>query len=280
MLERLAATVARLEAEMNQLKRRDAVAQSKRRRTGSAAAPRARSAGRAVQVSKFCGRRVFPPIVITLELNHTGVDIMKTNKTNVAGCCAVALLVVLASAPAGAATEGSSNNFFGTGAGASNSGTNFNSFFGGYAGNSTPPVHNTFFGSYAGCVQHHRLLQHLPRSFCRLLQHHRLRQHLPRKFCRLSNTTGSRNVFIGYAAGYNETGSNKLYIDNCYAVLAPPPSSMANSTIICLTSTARSASRLTAPRSRNCISRSMAATWAAGHLGAGQQLLCLLRGSL
>ena len=30
------------------------------------------------------------------------------------------------------------------------------------------------------------------------------------------NTTGSRNVFLGYGAGFNETGSNKLYIDNCY----------------------------------------------------------------
>jgi hypothetical protein len=28
------------------------------------------------------------------------------------------------------------------------------------------------------------------------------------------NSTGSGNVFIGYTAGYNETGSNKLYIDN------------------------------------------------------------------
>jgi len=28
------------------------------------------------------------------------------------------------------------------------------------------------------------------------------------------NTTGSGNVFLGYTAGYNETGSNKLYIDN------------------------------------------------------------------
>ena len=108
---------------------------------------------------------------------------MKTNKTNVAGCCAVALLVVLASAPAGASTEGPYNNFFGTGAGASNSGTNFNSFFGGYAGNSnTTGYLNTFLGYAAG----------------------------------YSNTTGSGNVFIGYLAGAYETGFNKLYIDNCY----------------------------------------------------------------
>jgi len=29
-----------------------------------------------------------------------------------------------------------------------------------------------------------------------------------------TNTTGSNNVFIGHKAGYNETGSNKLYISN------------------------------------------------------------------
>ena len=107
---------------------------------------------------------------------------MKTNKTNVAGCCAMALLVALASAPAGAATEGLYDNFFGTYAGISNSG-GYNSFFGGYAGYSnTTGSYNTFLGRSAGAL----------------------------------NTTGSRNVFLGYLAGLNETGSNKLYIDNCY----------------------------------------------------------------
>lgn len=34
-------------------------------------------------------------------------------------------------------------------------------------------------------------------------------------FCALrSNTAGNSNIAIGYKAGYNETGSNKLYIDN------------------------------------------------------------------
>src|SRR4030042_1587160 len=59
---------------------------------------------------------------------------MKTNKTNVAGCCAVALLVVLASAPAGASTEGSSNNFFGNYAGYSNTTGSRNVFIGYSAG--------------------------------------------------------------------------------------------------------------------------------------------------
>ena len=132
---------------------------------------------------------------------------MKTNKANVAGCCAVALLVVLASAPAGAATEGSSNNFFGTGAGASNSGTNLNSFFGSYAGNSNTTGHdNSFFGSYAGRYN----TTGNSNTFLG-------------NYAGYSNTTGSRNVFIGYAAGdLNTTGSNKLYIDNCYGSCAPP----------------------------------------------------------
>jgi hypothetical protein len=31
-----------------------------------------------------------------------------------------------------------------------------------------------------------------------------------------ANTTGHDSVFLGFYAGYSETGSNKLYIDNCY----------------------------------------------------------------
>ena len=125
---------------------------------------------------------------------------MKTNKTNVAGCCAVALLVVLASAPAGASTEGTSNNFFGTGAGASNSGVyNANSFFGGYAGYSnTTGSDNAFLGGYAGYANTTGYYNTFLGSYAGYY-----------------NTTGSGNVFLGYAAGVSETGSNKLYIDNC-----------------------------------------------------------------
>ena len=125
---------------------------------------------------------------------------MKTNKANVAGCCAVALLVVLASAPAGASTEGISNSFFGAGAGASNIGSyNNNSFFGGYAGSSnTTGSSNIFLGNAAG-------FSNTTGYYNTFLGY----------AAGYSNTTGSGNVFIGYAAGYNETGSDKLYIDNC-----------------------------------------------------------------
>jgi hypothetical protein len=132
---------------------------------------------------------------------------MKTNQTNVAGCCAVALLVVLASAPAGAATEGSSNNFFGTAAGASNTGDNFNNFFGGWAGTAnTTGNFNTFLGyvtGYSNTTGSNNTFLGNTAGY--------------------SNTAGSGNVFIGYAAGQSETGSNKLYIDNCYGSVCTSP---------------------------------------------------------
>ena len=81
------------------------------------------------------------------------------------------------------------------------------------------------FRGLRGLLQHHRFLQHLPRTCCRLKK----KKKKKKKFSNTtgyyntflgyaagySNTTGSGNVFIGYAAGYNETGSDKLYIDNC-----------------------------------------------------------------
>ena len=142
---------------------------------------------------------------------------MKTNKTNVAGCCAVALLVVLASAPAGAMTEGTTDNFFGTGAGASNFGTNSNSFFGGYAGYSnTTGYYNTFLGYAAGYLNttgyENTFLGRSAGRYNTTGDYNTFLGYV----AGYSNTTGSGNVFIGYFAGYNETGSNKLYIDNCY----------------------------------------------------------------
>jgi hypothetical protein len=107
---------------------------------------------------------------------------------------------VLASAPAGAATEGPSNNFFGTGAGFSNSGDNYNSFFGGNTGYSnTTGTYNTFFGNQAGYSNTIGTLN----TFLGVTAGY-------------SNTIGRSNVFIGLGAGYSETGSNKLYIDNCF----------------------------------------------------------------
>jgi hypothetical protein len=80
-------------------------------------------------------------------------------------------------------TLGYSNSFVGFSAGYSNNAGYSNSFFGNGAGNNNTSGHNnTFIGVTTG----------------------------------FQNTLGSGNVFLGYYAGYSETGSNKLYIDNCF----------------------------------------------------------------
>jgi hypothetical protein len=79
-------------------------------------------------------------------------------------------------------SSGQYNSFLGYGAGQSNTTSSHNSFIGYLSGNhNTTGHHNSFIGNYSG----------------------------------YSNITGTNNVFIGVGAGYNETGSNKLYIDNC-----------------------------------------------------------------
>jgi trimeric autotransporter adhesin len=81
-------------------------------------------------------------------------------------------------------TTGAYNSFIGSLAGFSNTTGQSNSFLGDSAGyNSTTGVLNTFIGVAAG----------------------------------YSNTIGGGNVFLGSNAGYSETGSNRLYIDNCYS---------------------------------------------------------------
>ena len=78
-------------------------------------------------------------------------------------------------------TTGILNTFSGNLAGYSNTAGGYNTFSGSRAGHSnTTGFRNTFLGYGAG----------------------------------YSNTTGDDNVFLGYQAGSNETGSNKLYIDN------------------------------------------------------------------
>ena len=78
-------------------------------------------------------------------------------------------------------TTGNRNTFVGTSAGTENTGGYHNVFVGRAAGyqNTTGDM-NTSLGTSAGEL----------------------------------NSTGNGNVFLGYSAGQNETGSNKLYIDN------------------------------------------------------------------
>jgi hypothetical protein len=81
-------------------------------------------------------------------------------------------------------TYGYGNSFLGASAGYYNTTGAYNSFIGSFAGGENTTGHsNSFIGSRAGS----------------------------------SNTTGSENVFLGYSAGFSETGSHKLYIDNCYS---------------------------------------------------------------
>ena len=78
-------------------------------------------------------------------------------------------------------TEGQTNTFYGNGAGINITTGTACSFFGALAGYwNTTGTHNTFVGYGAG----------------------------------IKNVSGSRNVFIGAEAGSEETGSEKLYIDN------------------------------------------------------------------
>jgi hypothetical protein len=83
---------------------------------------------------------------------------------------------------AGSANTGSANTFVGYGAGVHNTTADYNAFFGHHTGyTNTTGYENTFLGSDAGYY----------------------------------NATGHGNVFLGDSAGFYETGSNKLYIDNC-----------------------------------------------------------------
>ncbi len=94
----------------------------------------------------------------------------------------ITLGALLLTPAAWAFTEGSNNNFFGTGAGASNTIGNFNTFMGGSAGQSnTSGITNTFIGLSAGHF----------------------------------NTTGGRNTFLGFRAGSsNTTGNNNTFSGN------------------------------------------------------------------
>ena len=83
-------------------------------------------------------------------------------------------------------TTGSLNTFLGSQAGRVNTSGNFNTFVGDFTGSyNTVGNSNTFIGTYAGGDY--------------------------------LNPAASGNVFIGYQAGWNETGSNKLCIANSSA---------------------------------------------------------------
>ncbi len=98
-------------------------------------------------------------------------------------------------------TNGWTNTFLGTRAGVQSTIGNENVFLGSDAGsNNTSGSYNTYIGTYAGQLnetgQYNIALGFLAGG---------------------SNETGNDNIFIGKEAGYNELGSNKLYIENSNA---------------------------------------------------------------
>ena len=93
-------------------------------------------------------------------------------------------------------TSGQSNSFFGHASGRLNETGSNNTFFGSEAGNNNNGADNCFFGSNAG-----------------------FNNTIGEKNAFFGvgagrNNEGGGNVFLGYCAGYKETGSNLLYIDN------------------------------------------------------------------
>jgi len=130
-------------------------------------------------------------------------------------------------------TEGATSSFFGTGAGAVTTGS-ADTFIGAYAGNkNTTGNDNSFIGAYAGYSNTTGAYNSFLGYDAGYSNDTGNRNSFFGYFAGLDNTagndntslgyqagftneTGSQNVFLGYRAGWNETGSNKLYIDNCY----------------------------------------------------------------
>jgi hypothetical protein len=112
-----------------------------------------------------------------------------------------------------AATEGTSNNFFGTGTGSFNTGTS-NSFFGGYAGhNNTTGYSNSFFGFQAGF---YNTTGYSNSFFGRDAGTNNTTGYNNSFFGQdagSNNTDGDRNSFFGGSAGINNTtGTNNTFI--------------------------------------------------------------------
>jgi hypothetical protein len=93
--------------------------------------------------------------------------------------------------------DGSSNTFVGSSAGLNNTSGVRNTFMGDHAGWDTGGSYNTFLGYYAGNAN---LLGNGNVALGDYAGY---------------SAMGSRNVFLGNEAGFFETGSDRLYIDNC-----------------------------------------------------------------
>jgi len=107
------------------------------------------------------------------------------------------------------ATEGTSNNFFGTGAGAANTAL-YNSFFGGHAGEAnTSGNGNSFFGRTAG---RNNTTASLNSFFGESAGYYNTTGQSNSFFGRAAgfgNTTGLENSFFGVASGFGNTTGNR-----------------------------------------------------------------------
>jgi hypothetical protein len=131
-------------------------------------------------------------------------------------------------------TTGNSNSFLGSSAGIHNTTGSNNSFIGSFAGdNNTTGNSNSFLGSYAGILNttgSNNVFLGVNSGFNNTTGNSNSFLGLQAGYSNTtgsnnaflgfdagaSNITGYNNVFLGYRAGNTETGSNKLYIDNCY----------------------------------------------------------------
>jgi len=110
---------------------------------------------------------------------------------------------------------GSDNSFFGRNSGALTTSPNFNSFYGAFSGQvHTIGESNTFIGyASGGSTTSGAQNTFLGRTSGFGNTTGAGNVYVGYVSGRL-NQTGSFNVFIGHSAGFNELGSNKLYIDN------------------------------------------------------------------
>jgi len=115
---------------------------------------------------------------------------------------------------AGKNTLGNYNSFFGRSAGKTNVTGVFNTFIGYASGFSNTGNYNTFIGDESG-------RDHTSGSYNTFLGMDAGEGQTIGSYntfvgygAGLYNASGGGNVFVGYKAGANETGSNKLYIDN------------------------------------------------------------------
>jgi hypothetical protein len=113
--------------------------------------------------------------------------------------------------------SGSYNTYVGHGTGLFGNGMNNSTLIGAHAGQNTSGNYNTFLGSYSGYTT-------TGGAFNTFLGTNAGYYNTTGGFntflggqAGVNNITGESNVFIGNAAGYTETGSHKLYIDNCFS---------------------------------------------------------------